>query len=310
MAQESKVAELASYRHCVERIRANWPAFAERRKARLAQQERHGGAAEKVAESILEDLFTAVLDWSLSDLNNQIGYADLLLTRLGIKYLLIEVKRPGALAWHRRSVEQALQQARRYADEQKVKCIGVSDGVMLYAADIMHGGIRDRLYVSLDGASAPDALWWLSVHGVYRELEVPPRPSTSLPEAPAPSEVVTAAETEGEVLHAKYHLPARCFGYVGNATDQGTWKLPYLLADGTIDAKRLPKAIGAILSNYRGVKVSGIPEAAIPDVLVRLAQAASRIGKLPHQGGETAPIYEQLAEVLAQLGRSSEVTPP
>jgi hypothetical protein len=45
--------------------------------------------------------------------------------------LTIEVaqqQRPGALAWHRRAVEAALDQARRYADEQKVGCIGVSDG--------------------------------------------------------------------------------------------------------------------------------------------------------------------------------------
>jgi hypothetical protein len=302
----SKVTELASYRNCVERIQANWPAFAERRKARLAQQERHGSAAEKVAESILEDLFTSVLDWTLSDLNNQIGYADLLLTRLGIKYLLIEVKRPSALAWHRRSVDQALEQARRYADQQMVKCIGVSDGAMLYAADIVHGGTKDRLYVSLDGANAPEALWWLSVHGVYREIEELPQPTAALPETP-PRKQSDVIPPPGEVLHPKYHLPARCFGYVGNAVDHSTWKLPYLLADGTIDAKRLPKAIGAILSNYRGAKVSGIPEAAIPDVLVRLAQAASRIGKLPQQGGETAAIYEQLVEALAQLGREGDV---
>lgn len=310
MSQESKIVELASYRHCVERMRANWPAFAQKRKARLVQQERHGAAAEKVAENILEDLFTEVLDWSVSDLNNQIQNADLLLTNHGIKYLLLEVKRPGSLAWHRYSVKQALDQARGYADKQKVKCIAVSDGVMLYAADIVHGGEKDRLYVSLDGANPPEALWWLSVHGVYREIENLSEPSHTLPEAPALSEPVTVPVHYGEILHSKYHLPARCFGYVGNAADQNTWKLPYLLGDGSIDGKRLPKAIGAILSNYRGVKVSGIPEAAIPDVLVRLAQAASRVGKLPHEGGKTAPVYEQLAEVLAQLGRTDELKSP
>ena len=48
-----------------------------------------------------------VLDWSVRDLNNQVEYADLVLTRLGIKSLVIEVKRPGALAWNRRAVEAA-----------------------------------------------------------------------------------------------------------------------------------------------------------------------------------------------------------
>src|SRR5205809_385643 len=115
------VEELASYRHCIERIKNNWLIFSQQRRQRLQQQKRHGVAAEKVAENILEDLFTIVLDWRRSDINNQIGYADLILTGLEIKYLLIEVKRPGALAWNRRALEAALDQARRYADEQKVK---------------------------------------------------------------------------------------------------------------------------------------------------------------------------------------------
>ncbi len=43
--------------------------FLEKRLQRLKQQDRHGGiASEKVAENIIEDLFTEVLDWELSDL--------------------------------------------------------------------------------------------------------------------------------------------------------------------------------------------------------------------------------------------------
>lgn len=141
---------LATYNHCVGRIQANWPAFLQQRAARLKQQERYGSAAEKVAENILEDLFTTVLDWSVSDLNDQIEYADLMLTRLGIKELIVEAKRPGALAWHRQAVDRALDQACRYADEQKVRCVGVSDGVTLFAADVAHGGLHDRVFVSLD----------------------------------------------------------------------------------------------------------------------------------------------------------------
>jgi hypothetical protein len=81
---------------------AAWGEFRGRRAQRLVQQERHGIAAEKVAENILEDLFTVVLDWQLSDLNNQLGFADLVLTSQGVKYLVVELKRPGALAWNRR----------------------------------------------------------------------------------------------------------------------------------------------------------------------------------------------------------------
>ena len=89
-----------------------------------------------------------------------------------------------------------------------------------------------------------------------------------------------------------------------------TWKLPYRLADGSIDLRRLPKAVQAILSNYRGIKVSGIPEGDIPDVLVRLACAAASLGKMPGQGGEPAPVYHQLAEALGQKGRLGDVTLP
>ena len=166
----ASIKELASYRRCVDHIREHWPGFLAKRAERLVQQQRHGVASEKVAENILEDLFTLVLDWPLSDLNNQLDYADLVLTRLGLKYLILEVKRPGALAWNRRAVEAALNQAVRYAHEQKVKCVGASDGVMLYAADISHGGVKDRVFVSLQDQQPPEDLWWLSVHGIYRPV--------------------------------------------------------------------------------------------------------------------------------------------
>src|SRR5690348_6578757 len=116
---------LASYRHTVQRIRERWPAFQERRAQRLRQQGRFGEASEKVAEDIVQELFTEVLDWAIGDLNNQVGYADLLLSRLSVKHLLIGTKRPGALAWNRRAVDAALSQARGYADKQKVRCIAV-----------------------------------------------------------------------------------------------------------------------------------------------------------------------------------------
>ncbi len=123
---------LATRRHCIERIRAAWPDFAARRAQRLG----HGTVVERVAENILEDLFTSVLDWQLGDVKRQQGFADLELTHMGIKYLVLEAKRPGALAWSRRAVEAALEQALRYAAEQKVRAIAVSDGLMLYAADV------------------------------------------------------------------------------------------------------------------------------------------------------------------------------
>jgi len=180
------VQELASYRHAVKQIRSGW---------------------------------------SVSDMNNQVRYADLLLTRLGVKCLIVEVKRPGALAWNRRAVEAGLQQARRYADEQKVKCIAVSDGAMLYAADIHSGGLRDRVFVNLSSATPQETLWWLCEHGIYRarEGEAGDAVLRLLPEiastGPAPEE-----PSEGAPLHPKYKLPARCFAYDGQATSASRFR--------------------------------------------------------------------------------------
>jgi hypothetical protein len=304
----NRVENLASYQRCVQSIRANWPPFLEKRKARLEQQQRHGVAAEKVAENILEDLFTEVLDWTVADLNNQVEHADLLLSRLGIKYLLIEVKRPGALAWNRRAVESALDQALRYAGEQKVKCVAVSDGGMLYTADIEHGGLRDRAFVSLQSEEPQEKmLWRISLHGIYRPCECSEGAALDLiPKAGIEADLPASAPEE-QLLHPKYKVPARCFAYVGDPGNTATWKLPYRLANGSPDVKRLPKAIQAILSNYRGVKVSSVPEKDIPDVLVRLARAAASQGRMPQQAADTAPVYIQLAEALAQLGRLEEV---
>jgi hypothetical protein len=296
----TSIEKLASYQHCIQRIQSRWSAFLEKRLQRLKQQERHGVAPEKVAENIIEDLFTEVLDWEIGDLNNQLDYADMVLTKSGIKYLLIETKRPGALIWHQRAVEKALEQATRYAAEQKVKCIAISDGVMLYAANYHHGGLEDRIFISLSDATAPCDLWWLSVHGIYRPCSTDLSSHSRL--LPQEQTAETALCEVGEaLLHPKYRLTASCFAYVGNPAQPATWKLPYRLAGGNIDEKRLPKAIQAILSNYRGAKISSIPEQDIPAVLMRLAEGVESIGKMPHQKADTADVYRQLAEVLEQL---------
>jgi hypothetical protein len=306
MENEHSYLTLASYRRCVERMRAAWPKFLAAREDRLRQALRHGVAAEKVTEAILEDLFTQVLDWNKGDLDYQVGRADIVLTQNFVKYLVVETKRPGALIWRRPAIEAALAQARGYAHEQSVSRIAVSDGMMLYAADIEHGVLGHRLFTRLDRAETPLALWWLSVHGVYRAREG--AENLALVEGTQPAAVTPESlDSLAEMLHPKYKLPARCFGYVGSAANPHTWKLPHLEASGAVDERRLPKAIQAIISNYRGVKVAGIPELAIPDVLVKLALAAGRVGKLPGEGGANAPVYEQLVEALRQVGRLDEV---
>jgi hypothetical protein len=119
---------------------------------------------------------------------------------------------------------------------------------------------------------------------------------------------VANAELAGDdVLHPKYGLPARCFAHVGDPRHPATWKLPYLLADGAVDAKRLPKAIGAVLTDYRSEQVRGLSDQHTSDVLVRLAVAAVRIGRMPHQDPTPAAIYVTLQDHLRQIGRTGEV---
>lgn len=113
--------------------------------------------------------------------------------------------------------------------------------------------------------------------------------------------------TSAEPLHPTYKLPARCFAYVGRETDSKTWKLPYLLSDGNVDLKRLPAAIQAVVTSYRGKKVSGIADDRVPDVLVRLGRAAAQAGKMPFQDSKAAAIYQQLQTALVRLGRLDEI---
>jgi hypothetical protein len=294
---------LATYRKLTDGAAARWAPFTAKRQQRLVQAGREHGACEKVSEGILEDLFTEVLDWSLAEVNHQVEFADVVITQFGIKRLMVEAKRPGSLTWSRPAVERALEQVRRYAAEQRVSTVAISDGLMFYAADVADGGLKDRLYVSLAADRFPETLWWISRDGIYR----PPVAGAAPPIVVlSPASVGAGDSSGGEgLVHPKYDLPCRCFAYVGNAAKTSTWKLPYLLADGAVDERRLPKAIQCLLTNYRGERVGSVPEAAVPDTLVRLAGAARRSGKLPDQNPATADIYRQLAAVLNQLGRTT-----
>jgi hypothetical protein len=284
---------LAAYRHCLDRMATEWPRFLDVRADRL----RHGEESEKVAESILEDVLTGVLDWAKGDLLYQVGYADIVLSHNLQKYLLIEVKRPGWFRPVRRTFEDALNQAQRYAAVQKVPMVAASDGRYLYAADVTHGGLCDRVLVDLAAPEPPQALWWLSLNGIYRACI----DTVAWPDGRETVAANSQLPASPCILHHKYALPANCFAYVGDANDTHTWKLPFRLADGTVDESRLPKAIQALLMNYRGAKVGGIPDQHLPDVLRRLAEAARSLGRMPPDAVNPAPSYRQLATALDQL---------
>jgi hypothetical protein len=296
--------QLASYRRCMARIETAWPVFAARRRQRL-RQGLFDAPVEKVAENIVEDLLTTVLDWSLGDVNLQIGRADIVLSDNGYKRLVLEVKRPGSLIWHRQAIRAALDQALGYASAQDVGAVAVSDGNMLYAADVLAGGgMSDRALAALDTNMPPPGLWWVSVHGIYRPC---PGVGSDLSWPAADTPIPAQAAAAGGLRDHKYHLPSRCFGYVGDPSNVETWKLPYLLETGLPDTRRLPKAIQSLLSNYRGAKVKTIPREAVPDVLARLAIAAATLRKLPCQCADPSPAYIQAHHALEQFGRLTDV---
>jgi hypothetical protein len=97
-----------------------------------------------------------------------VGYADIVVSHHLAKYLVVEVKRPGMLFPGRQALENAIDQARRYAGEQKIPSVAATDGRYLYAADVRDGGLVDRNMVDLSSPHAPVELWNLSMHGIYR----------------------------------------------------------------------------------------------------------------------------------------------
>ncbi|MDE2623394.1 MAG: hypothetical protein KGM83_09400 [Betaproteobacteria bacterium] len=65
--------------------------------------------------------------------------------------------------------------------------------------------------------------------------------------------------------------------------------------------KAVTKGYSGTRKNYRGAKVGGIPDNAIPHVFRKLEAAASVVGKMPENGIQSAAIYHQLAEIIEQL---------
>ncbi len=285
---------LVLYKTCLDRINQQWPRFVEKRKSRLPR----GDEPEKTAEAIIEDLLTLVLDWEVSDLLYQNDHADMILCRRSSKYLVIETKRPNSLTWSGADIRNAMVQARRYADAQHISKIAVTDGCILYCADIEFGGLTDRVLADLSSETAPECLWWISAHGIYRPVVGTVEPPALRPAASHLEN--TQVGKDATILHPKYQLPAWAFAWVGDTERPATWKLPYLNSDGSPDLKRLPKAIQAVLTNYRGANIKGISEKDAEGVLMRLARAARHAGRLPVSVAKTADVYHELSKWLAQ----------
>ena len=106
------LGNLVSHRRCVELVRCAWAGFLGKREERLQPHPLIVEASEKVAENILEELFTTVLDWPLADIAHQVDPADVVLTDHGIRRLILEVStRLTLLDFHAEAMEAALRAA-------------------------------------------------------------------------------------------------------------------------------------------------------------------------------------------------------
>ena len=153
------------------------------------------------------------------------------------------------------------------------------DGILFFGADIVDGGWGPRILLDLSQEETPaDMLWWVSMDSIHRPCEAQADLSLLARVGAAVFGGDVAGADQDTLLHPKYQIPSCCSAYVGNPNKASTWKLPYLLADGSTDLRRLPMAIQSLVSNHRGAKVGGIPDEAIPHVFRRLAAAATAEG--------------------------------
>lgn len=281
---------LALKKKQTERGVQSWKSFLVRRDQYISQAKRQMGGHERITEKILEDLFSNVLDWNLEDINNQIEHSDIVITKHGIKRMVIETKRIGHFS-SKGNIDKTFHQAIGYAKKMRITKVAISDGNKLFLTEYcpnrdLRAGWVD---ISLNSINYPEELWFFSEHGIYRSID-----SFNFEEPPL--------FPQTDLLHHKHCLPYNCFAYVGHERDTKTWKLPYLISDGSIDHKRLSSAIRCIIANYRGNKVKDIPEHHIPIVLKKLAQAAKNAGKMPYQNPRTPDTFFQLESILTQLG--------
>jgi hypothetical protein len=108
---------------------------------------------------------------------------------------------------------------------------------------------------------------------------------------------VAAHAADAPLLQPRYHLPAAAFAYVGDPHDPKSWKLPYRHADGSVDRRRLPEAIAAMVETWRGRRAN-VPAPSRHAVLERLARAADELGRMPPKAAHPKPLYEKLAAAL------------
>jgi hypothetical protein len=135
----------------------------------LARQAARRVAGTRIVTTILRDLFTTTLDWPRSNIHARLECSsDLVLSFKRMPYLIVEARPPHSFRWDIPVVLTALDRLRSYADEHAIKCIGISDGIRLYAAELNGDVLQPRLYVSLVSDVPPAPLWWVSLSGIHR----------------------------------------------------------------------------------------------------------------------------------------------
>jgi hypothetical protein len=152
----------------VEEMRGRWPGFLARRHEHLQAYASGRTPSRRTTENILRDLLTTVLDWSAHQVRLQ-DSGSLLLSRLGAKYLVVEIKEPGSLDGPGK-VSRALWPAVRQAESLKARRVAVTDGDLFDAHDLDATGMSPRVRLHLSDPAPPDDLWWLSTRGIPRTV--------------------------------------------------------------------------------------------------------------------------------------------
>ena len=294
----------AKYKRFIDDINSNWSSFVKKRNDLLIQQKRYGKISEKATLKILNVLFTEILDWDIKDINDEVDYADIVITKLGIKRIIIEAKRPYGISWNEFQIEKHIDQANRYASEQKVNIIAISDGKYLLVFNVDEGSRDPRILIDLESDEPNCDLYYISVNGVDKKKNT----NVNWENIKNPKLIKNIEkEIDSELINKTYKLPSRCFAYVGDPNKPSTWKLPYLSLDGSVNIKRLPGAVECVVTNFRGLQIKTIPEENINEVLIKLAKASKSVGKLNPNNPKMANCYKQLYKAIDQIGALDKI---
>lgn len=227
---------------------------------------------------MLERLLSDVLGYEPDQIDREPDHADFLLLYRGVKLMVIETK-DWDVFHKQEALDAALLQACTYAKRHRVQYIAAFDGVRLVLGERAGNEIRLKIELCIDEDEPHENLFFFSHYGLSK---LPKDVMRALPISPNEVAAVDMNLSEYKTHHGvKLHYS--CFAYIGDLRAKSTWKMPYRNEDGSVDTRRIDKAVNYLFSpgGYRGAtaRESSVPQAAQPEVARKLAIAYQEIGK-------------------------------